>query len=120
MGAKMSMGMRVYRLSRKIVVLVTAIAVLGAFGVSEASAARLSKGQAERAVEKRLKARYGGDWASATCRLLNRKRASCSYLFTDRGGDLCNGNARVKKYRYGLSINLGKPHEYYSPSTRCS
>lgn len=104
---------------KKIATFVATIALLGTFGVSEASAGKLFKARAEKVVENRLKARYGGDWASATCRLLNRKRANCSYLFTDRGGDLCKGNARVKKYRYGLSVSLGKPYEYYSPSIRC-
>lgn len=104
---------------KKIATFVAVVALLGAFGASEANAGKLSKKRAERVVEKRLDARYGGDWASATCRALNRKLVTCSYLFTDRGSELCKGNARVKKHRYGLSVNLGKPREYYSPSIRC-
>jgi hypothetical protein len=104
---------------KKIVAFVAVIALFGTFGVSQASAGKLTSAKAERAVEKRVASKYGDRNASADCRRLSNNLATCSYLFTQFGGTLCEGGARVRKFPYGLLVRLGKPHEYFSESKRC-
>lgn len=104
---------------KKIVALVVAFALVGTVVVSQASAAKLTSAKAERAVEKKVASKYGDSGASADCRRLSSKLATCSYTFNDIGGDYCKGGAKVRKYPYGLLVKLGKPHEYFSESTKC-
>jgi hypothetical protein len=80
----------------------------GAIGAAEALA--LSKGQAERAVIQRVKARYfPKKGAFASCHRLSSTRFGCTYNYTSYSESWCEGGAKVRQFPDGISVTLGKP-----------
>lgn len=100
---------------KKIAAFVATIALLGTFGVSEASAAKLTKGAAVRALDRELR---NGSYDMATtdirCKRLTRKKMRCAFDgLTEK--DVSTGNidghyglAYVVKYRYGIDVRVVK------------
>ena len=78
--------------------------------VGPSSAIALTKARAERAVVKRVKARYFPKSAYAECHRLSAKLFGCSYTYFPINTSECKGGAKVREYPSGLAVTLGKPH----------
>lgn len=91
---------------------VAVLAVVGLLGgtVGAADALALSKARAERAVVKRVKARYYPESAYAHCHRLSSSLFGCSYTYFPLNTSECKGGAKVRQFPDGISVTLGKPH----------
>lgn len=94
---------------RKVVALVAILGLLAGL-VGASSAWALSASRAERAVVKRVKARYFPQkGAFADCRRLSSTRFGCTYSYTSSSDSWCEGGAKVRKLPDGIAVTLGKP-----------
>lgn len=94
---------------RKFLAVLTAVALLGC-AVAVPSALALTKGQAQRAVSKRVKARYVANGPIVVeCHRLTSTRFGCAYSYNSLNESFCEGGATVRQFTYGIAVKLGKP-----------
>lgn len=99
---------------RKLLAVLAVVVLLGGT-VGAADALPLSKGRAERAVVKRVKAKYYAVVSSAyaSCHRLTGSRFGCTYTYFTRASDQCEGGASVRQFSYGLEVRLSRPRNAY-------